>query len=55
MSPNDFTKEELFRILEWAFEACDKAKRGKFVNVYAYETARAIVDKVHPVYCEREG
>ena len=55
MTAADFTKEELFRILEWAYEAADKAKRGKLVNGYAYETAKAISDKVFKEYCEREG
>lgn len=55
MSPADFTKAELSKILEWAFEAADNARRGKFINVYAYETAKSISDKVFKEYCEREG
>jgi hypothetical protein len=41
----DFTKEELYRIMEWAMDAADTARRGRFVNVHLYETAKSISDK----------
>lgn len=48
-----FTKEELLAISSWAFDAADKARMGKFVNIYRYEQAKQIHQKVHDEYCRR--
>ena len=54
MTAADFTKAELCKIAEWAMDAADAARRGKFVNTYAYETAKSIFDKVFAENCKRE-
>lgn len=55
MTAADFTKAELCKIAEWAMDAADAARRGKFVNVYAYELAKSISNKVFAESCKREG
>lgn len=40
-------------------DVCDKSRSGKYVNIYRYEQAKQIHQKVHDEYCkrikEREG
>lgn len=49
----DFTNDELLAISSWAFDAADKARAGKIVNIYRYEQAKQIHQKVHDEYCKR--
>ncbi len=54
MTAAEFTKEELYKIAEWAMDAATAARRGKYINVYAYELAKSISDKVFAEYCKKE-
>lgn len=52
----NFTKEELHEIVNWAMDAADKAKRSSnlYMNIFKYELARQIFEKVHNAYEEME-
>ena len=51
----DLTKSELLEIANWAMDTADRAMMQRPMNVYKYETAKAIFDKVHNAYYKMEG
>ena len=55
MAAIEFTKDEMSKILDWAADAADKARGGRAVNTYLYETAKSVWDKVFSEYTKREG